>query len=63
MKCNNIQYSACAVVNGEIVAHKFFVTEQAKNNWCNRQYKKVGEAVIVEVYNFETGNLIETWSA
>lgn len=63
MKASNIKYSAFAKINNEILAHRFFVTEQAKNNWCNKQYRVFGEDVEVEVYDFNTDARIERWHA
>lgn len=63
MKTENIKFSAFAILNNEIVAHKHFVTEEAKNNWCNKQYRVHGEDVVVEVYRPFTNIRLEVWGA
>lgn len=63
MKYSNAKYFAQAFLDGEIVAVRVFVTEQAKNNWCNKQYNVFGEDVTVEVRNYKTFALLETWHA
>lgn len=67
MKTANIKYAAYAILNNAIVDAKFFVSRGAKNNWCNKMYRKHGEDVTVEVYNYQaqdiTGALLETWHA
>ena len=63
MKTSNIKYSTFAKINNEICAHRFFVTEEAKNKWCNKQYRVFGEDVEVEVYDFKTDLLLERWHA
>lgn len=62
MKVINMKYSAFAMLNNEIKAHRFFCSEDAKDNWCNKQYNRFGEEVTVEVYDMSM-NLIETWHA
>lgn len=63
MWTKNIKYSAYAIVNGECIAQRFFCSEQAKDNWCNKQGRKYGEDVTVEVRNFQTDAVIEHWHA
>lgn len=63
MKFENIKYSAFATTDGRNFEARFFVTEKAKNNWCNKQYRKQGEGVTVKVYDFKTDKLVETWHA
>lgn len=63
MKLDNVKYSAFAILNNDIVAHRYFVTEAAKNNWCNKQYRLHGENVIVEVWEAFTDKLLERWGA
>lgn len=63
MKFENIKYSAFATIDGKNFECRFFVTEGAKNNWCNKQYRRMGEEATVKVYDFKTDKLIETWHA
>ena len=63
MYSKNVKYSAFAMIENKVVGHKFFVTENAKNNWCNKQYRVHGEDVTVEVYDFNTHKRLEIWHA
>lgn len=65
MRVSNIQFFCFVYDKREpykILKSRAFVSEQAKNKWCNSQYKN-NDYIIVEVYNGLTDRLIETWSA
>lgn len=63
MKTNNIKFSAIAYDgNGKILGSRFFVTEKAMSKWANRWYN-VDENSTVEVYDFNTNNLVMTYHA
>ena len=63
MKTANIKYTANAMLNGKCVATRMFCTEQAKDNWCNKQYRRFGEDVMVIVRNLKTDAVVECWQA
>lgn len=63
MKVSNILYKVEVRVGGKVIKIRHFVTEEAKNKYCNLQYSLVGENATCLVYNFNTQNLIETWAA
>ena len=67
MKTVNIKYAAYAIMGSIILESKFFVTEAAKNNWCNKIGRKYNGQATVEVYRYDascmTEALLETWNA
>ena len=63
MKIKNIKFSCFAYDgNMKMLGHRFFVTETALSKWANNWYRK-DENVTVNVYDFETRNLIITYHA
>ena len=75
MKISNIKYLANAILGGKVKATRTFCSDAAKDNWCNRQYRRFGEEVTVEVYRYSDFDkdfddfmanpprAIETWHA
>lgn len=66
MKITNVKYIVDVFKGDKEIKTRYFVSEHAKDNFCNRQYK-MGDPttydVVCKVYSFETLNLIETWAA
>lgn len=59
----NYKYMVFVMRKNDIIAHRCFVTEEAKNNYCNKCYNRFGEDVVCDVRDFDTFETLETWAS
>ena len=63
MKVKNIKFAGFAHdKNGKMIGSKLFCSEKAMSNWANKWFN-IYEESTVEIYDFNTENLIAKYHA